>query len=61
MPEETVEKRILISRYKRRGKHFIEALSDEIGLDMVLIPGGKFLMGAPEDELDSIGQHPALK
>ncbi len=54
MPEETIEKRILISRYKRSGKHFIEALSDEIGLDMVLIPGGKFLMGAPEDELESL-------
>ena len=36
MPEETIEKRIFISRYKRSGKHFIEALSDEIGLDMVL-------------------------
>ncbi len=54
MPEETIEKRILISRYKRSGKHFIEALSDEIGLDMVLIPGGKFMMGAPEDELESL-------
>ncbi len=54
MPEETIEKHILISRYKRRGKHFIEALSDEIGLDMVLIPGGKFMMGAPEDELESL-------
>ena len=56
MPEENVEKRILISRYKRSGKHFIESLSDEIGLDMVLIPGGKFLMGAPEDELESLDQ-----
>ncbi len=54
MPEETIEKRILISRYKRSGKHFIEALSDEIGLDMVLIPGGKFLMGTPENELESL-------
>jgi formylglycine-generating enzyme required for sulfatase activity len=53
MSEATTEKRLLISRYQRRGKHFIENLSDEIGLDMVLIPGGKFLMGAPEDELES--------
>ena len=54
MPEETINKRILISRYKRSGKHFIETLSDKIGLDMVLIPGGKFVMGAPENELESL-------
>lgn len=53
MAEETAEKRILVSRYRRRGKHFIETLSDEVSLDMVLIPSGKFLMGAPEDELES--------
>ena len=53
MPETTTSKRLLISRYRRTGKHFIEYLSDQIRLDMVLIPGGKFLMGAPEDELES--------
>ena len=51
--EKTIEKRIFISRYKRSGKHFMERLSDGLDLDMVLISGGKFLMGAPEDELES--------
>ncbi len=53
MAEDTINKRILISRYKRSGKHFIERLSDGVDLDMVLIPGGEFLMGASEDELES--------
>ncbi len=32
---------------------YTEPLNDEIGLEMVLIPGGTFLMGAPEDEPES--------
>lgn len=37
----------------RRRSHtwgYTESLNDEIGLEMVLIPGGTFLMGAPESE-----------
>ena len=53
MSEETREKRILISRYQHRGKHFMEALSNDISLDMVLIPGGTFIMGALKEEAES--------
>ena len=52
MSNET-EKRIIITRYKRTGQYFTENLGDGVGLDMVLIPGGTFLMGSPEDELES--------
>src|SRR5262249_4604630 len=34
---------------------FIEALGNGITLEMVSIPGGTFLMGAPDDEPDSNG------
>jgi formylglycine-generating enzyme required for sulfatase activity len=54
MPEATTQRRLLISRYRRTGRHFIEPLGGEIGLDMVLIPGGTFMMGAPEGELESL-------
>jgi eukaryotic-like serine/threonine-protein kinase len=38
----------------RRGKaqYFIERLSEDVSLDMVLIPSGNFLMGSPEKELE---------
>jgi formylglycine-generating enzyme required for sulfatase activity len=45
--------RIIIHREKRRTTYFSEPLSDEVGLDMVQIPGGTFLMGSPKDELDN--------
>ena len=32
---------------------YTESLSDEINLEMISIPGGTFLMGAPKDELES--------
>jgi len=47
------ERRVVVRRAKRRARHFIEPLSEGVGLDMVLIPGGSFLMGAPESELES--------
>ncbi|MEL7038575.1 MAG: formylglycine-generating enzyme family protein [Cyanobacteria bacterium J06592_8] len=53
MPNQTPQKRIIITRYKRTGQYFTEELGNGIGLDMVLIPGGTFLMGSPEDELES--------
>ena len=50
-----VERRPVVSR--RRVSHwgYTEALTDDVGLDMMLIPGGTFLMGAPEDEDESLG------
>ena len=43
MSNDTNEKRIIITRYKRTGQYFTENLGDGVGLDMVLIPGGTFL------------------
>ncbi len=43
---------LTITRHKATAQYFTEDLGDGIGLDMVLIPGGTFLMGSPEDELD---------
>jgi formylglycine-generating enzyme required for sulfatase activity len=45
-------KGLVISRERRQALCFTEDLGDGIGLEMVLIPGGNFLMGSPEDELD---------
>ena len=38
---------------KRRSltaKYFTEALGEDVGLDMILVPGGTFTMGSPKDE-----------
>ncbi len=40
----------VIKRSRRTAKYFIEDLGSGIELEMVLIPGGSFLMGSPEDE-----------
>ncbi|MEA5568189.1 bifunctional serine/threonine-protein kinase/formylglycine-generating enzyme family protein, partial [Anabaena sp. UHCC 0399] len=39
-----------INRIRGRAEYFRENLSNGVALDMVAIPGGKFLMGSPEDE-----------
>jgi formylglycine-generating enzyme required for sulfatase activity len=41
-----------ILRHAGRGWQFVEQLGDEVGLEMVAIQGGEFLMGSPADELD---------
>ena len=54
MPETTTpQRRVVVRRYKRKGRYFTEALSTDIGLGMVQIPGGEFLMGSPADELEN--------
>nr|WP_287359857.1 formylglycine-generating enzyme family protein [Moorena sp. SIO3B2] len=35
------------------GSYFTETLTDNVGLEMVAIPGGTFTMGSPESEKDS--------
>ncbi|MGB5711955.1 MAG: formylglycine-generating enzyme family protein, partial [Waterburya sp.] len=42
-----------VTREQKETLCLVEELDDEIALEMVEIPGGSFLMGAPEDELDS--------
>ncbi|MGJ3249168.1 MAG: SUMF1/EgtB/PvdO family nonheme iron enzyme [Elainellaceae cyanobacterium] len=39
-----------ISREQKQAQYFTEILSDSVCMDMVQIPGGKFLMGSPENE-----------
>ncbi|MGH1393565.1 MAG: caspase, EACC1-associated type [Trichormus sp.] len=41
----------IINRSRGRAEFFTENLANGVILEMVSIPGGKFLMGSPEDEL----------
>ncbi|NJN61300.1 MAG: formylglycine-generating enzyme family protein [Coleofasciculaceae cyanobacterium RL_1_1] len=51
MPDGTPPKtKILTRRTRRTGRHFYEALSDDVQLDMMLIPAGTFLMGSSDDD-----------
>jgi formylglycine-generating enzyme required for sulfatase activity len=41
--------------YQRRRQDvqfFIEPLADDLGIEMMLIPAGTFMMGSPDDEID---------
>jgi formylglycine-generating enzyme required for sulfatase activity len=53
-PIETQEgkPKIIIKRHQGEAQFFLEQLSDEVGIRMMLIPEGSFNMGSPEDELD---------
>ncbi|MDX2098077.1 MAG: formylglycine-generating enzyme family protein [Leptolyngbyaceae cyanobacterium bins.59] len=44
------ERRIIIARQKHRGQYFTEMLDESTRLDMMLIPGGSFLMGQTDEE-----------
>ncbi len=46
------EPRIIINRHRQKAQYFTEDLGKGVGLDMVLIPSGSFMMGSPEDELE---------
>ena len=41
---------LVIRREPKQARYFIEKLGEDVGLDMILIPGGTFTMGSPEDE-----------
>jgi len=41
---------LILRQETRQTRHFIEQLGTEMGLDMILIPGGTFVMGSPENE-----------
>ncbi|WP_242052228.1 formylglycine-generating enzyme family protein [Phormidium sp. FACHB-1136] len=44
--------RLTLTYHKATARYFTEDLGNNICLDMVLIPGGTFLMGSSEDELE---------
>jgi formylglycine-generating enzyme required for sulfatase activity len=54
--------RLVQTRTKHTAQFFREQLNAEVSLDMMLIPGGEFLMGSPKDEIDRFSnegpQHP---
>jgi len=41
---------LILQKERKQARYFVEKLSEDLGLDMILIPGGTFLMGSPEDE-----------
>ncbi|MBD2520436.1 SUMF1/EgtB/PvdO family nonheme iron enzyme [Nostoc sp. FACHB-973] len=41
-----------INRTQKTAQYYVEDLGNGITLDMVVIPGGSFMMGSPEDELE---------
>ncbi|HLP90288.1 MAG TPA: formylglycine-generating enzyme family protein [Nostocaceae cyanobacterium] len=45
--------KLTINRHKKTARYFTEDLGNGIELEMVLIPGGSFLMGSPENEPES--------
>lgn len=42
--------KLVIRKEQKQARYYTEVLSENVGLDMTLIPGGTFLMGSPEDE-----------
>ena len=44
---------LTLHRYKRTNKAYTEALGDGVSLMLMLIPGGEFMMGAPDGEPES--------
>ncbi len=43
---------IVINQTQKTAQYYVEDLGNGIELEMVLIPGGSFMMGSPEDELE---------
>ncbi|HEY9657177.1 MAG TPA: formylglycine-generating enzyme family protein [Allocoleopsis sp.] len=41
---------LVIRREHKQARYFVEKLGDTVGLDMILVPGGSFKMGSPDDE-----------
>jgi formylglycine-generating enzyme required for sulfatase activity len=44
--------KIVIQKYERTVQYFLEDLGNSIQLEMMLIPGGTFIMGSPEEHYD---------
>lgn len=49
----TLPNHLSLHRYKRTNKSYTEDLGNGVGLTLMLIPAGEFLMGAPEEEPES--------
>ena len=47
---------LVIRRHKSKARFYIETLSKSVSLEMVSIPSGSFIMGASEDEEDSMSR-----
>jgi formylglycine-generating enzyme required for sulfatase activity len=47
------EPKVIIRRTVKQDLQYLETLAKGVSLELVKIPGGQFLMGAPEDELES--------
>lgn len=43
---------LILRKEQKQARYFTEQLGKDIGLDMILIPAGTFLMGSPADELE---------
>jgi formylglycine-generating enzyme required for sulfatase activity len=41
---------LILQKERKQARYFTEQLRKDVGLDMILIPAGTFLMGSPEDE-----------
>ncbi|XHX79001.1 MAG: formylglycine-generating enzyme family protein [Stenomitos frigidus ULC029] len=41
---------LILRKERKQARYFTEKLGDGIGLDMILVPSGTFVMGSPEDE-----------
>ena len=52
-PTQTREPKLKMTRSPGRNPCFDESLGEELTLRMMQIPGGTFMMGSPEDELDN--------
>ncbi|MEO1430601.1 MAG: formylglycine-generating enzyme family protein [Cyanobacteria bacterium J06632_19] len=48
-----IDKNLKITKYPGKAGGFTENLGNGVTLEMVAIPGGKFIMGAPKDEEES--------
>lgn len=48
------KKKTILSRQQKKAKYFTEDLGDGITLDMVEIPGGTFIMGTEEKEIEKL-------
>jgi len=46
--------KLIIRRKQKQTQYFTEDLGDDVGLDMVLVPGGSFLMGTEDEEIERL-------